>query len=305
MQVRPRALKKPDIRPQAQAQPSGAMEGTARRLFWLRVTVLGAFCVGLAMCAALWIGPRSYPLAPVSSLLPAIPGVVALGLYASLFVLAAMALLVPTPRWFIVAFVAVVAAFCLTDQTRWQPWVFQYSFLLMAIARAEGPRADVVSRNRGLNTARLVVACTYIFSGLQKMNSNFMDNDFPWLVQPITHLLPSASHLLHGFGMAVPFIQVGFGVGLLTQRFRRASLIAAVAMHVFILAMFGPAGLNWNDIVWPWTAAMAVFDVLLFSGMPGLSWRQIAWSDGNPIHMAAIVLFGVLPGLSFFNLWDS
>jgi len=37
-------------------------------------------------------------------------------------------------------------------------------------------------------------------------------------------------------------------------------------MHLFILTMFGPMGLDWNNIVWPWTAAMAVFDVLLFAG---------------------------------------
>jgi hypothetical protein len=91
---------------------------------------------------------------------------------------------------------------------------------------------------------------------------------------------------------------------LLTRRFRRASLIAAVAMHLFILAMFGPMGLNWNNIVWPWTAAMAIFDVLLFSGAE-FSWREIVWSRRDPRHVAAIVLFAILPALSFLNLWDS
>jgi hypothetical protein len=92
---------------------------------------------------------------------------------------------------------------------------------------------------------------------------------------------------------------------LLTRRYRRASLIAAVAMHLFILAMFGPTGLDWNDIVWPWTAAMAVFDILLFSGTAEFSWREIVWSRRDPGHVVAVVLFVMLPGLSFFNLWDS
>ena len=153
--------------------------------------------------------------------------------------------------------------------------------------------------------ARLIVACTYVYSGLQKMNLNFVENDFPWIVQPITSVIPSAAGFLHGFGMVVPFVQVGFGIGLLTRRYRRVSLILAVAMHLFILAMFGPAGLDWNNIVWPWTAAMAIFDILLFSGAQELSWREIAWSGRNPFHMIAVGLFAVLPGLSFFNLWDS
>jgi hypothetical protein len=231
--------------------------------------------------------------------------VAAPGLYVALFALAAVALVVPKPRWVIVAFLAVIAAFCMTDQTRWQPWVFQYSFLLAAVALYSGNGADVDGDRRALNIARLIVACTYIFSGLQKINSNFMANDFPWIVEPVVKVLPSAADFLHGFGAAVPFIQLAFGIGLLTRRYRRASLIAAVAMHLFILAMFGPAGLDWNDIVWPWTAAMAIFDVLLFSGTADVSWREIMSGRHDPCHAAIAILFMVLPALSFFNLWDS
>lgn len=257
------------------------------------------------MSGPLWIGPRSYPLAPVSSVLPVIEGAVARGLYAALFVLAAIALLAPRPRWFIAAFLAVMAVFCLTDQTRWQPWVFQYSFLLAAIALHSWNAGDAAGARRTLNIIRLIVASTYVYSGLQKINPNFVENDFPWIVQPITNVFPAAAGLLHGFGMAAPLVQVAFGVGLLTRRFRRASLIAAVAMHVFILTMFGPLGLDWNPIVWPWTAAMAIFDILLFSETPDFSWREIVWSRHDPFHVAALVLFAILPASSFFNLWDS
>jgi len=76
-------------------------------------------------------------------------------------------------------------------------------------------------------------------------------------------------------------------------------------MHLFILAMFGPAGLNWNDIVWPWTAAMAIFDILLFSGTVDFSWREIVSHWRDPGYAAAVLLFAILPVFSFFNLWDS
>jgi hypothetical protein len=262
-----------------------------------------AFCIGLSMSRPLWIGPRSYPPAPVSSFFPAIEGGMALGLYLALFVLAAVALAAPRPGWIIAAFLAIMAVFCVADQTRWQPWVFQYSFLLAAVALYAGNGAD--SERRALNIARLIVAFTYIFSGLQKANLNFVENDFPWIVQPVASMFPPAAHLLRAAGVAVPLMQVAFGIGLLTRRFRRASLIAAVAMHLFILAMFGPIGLDWNDIVWPWTAAMAIFDVLLFSGAPEFSWREIVWRRHDTGHAAAVMLFAVLPLLSFFNLWDS
>jgi hypothetical protein len=272
-------------------------------MFWLKTTVIVAFCIGLSMSPALWIGPRSFPLTPVSLMIPTIDGVVALGLYVALFVFAVVTLVVREPRWPIAAFLAVVAVFCGADQTRWQPWVFQYSVMLAAIALYAGNGAD--GEARALNAIRLIIAFTYVYSGLQKINPNFVENDFPWIAQPITNLFPSTAFLLHGFGMAAPLVQVAFGVGLLTRRFRRVSLMTAVAMHLFILAMLGPAGLDWNNIVWPWTAAMAIFDILLFSDAADVSWREIIWSRRDPRHAAIAILFAVLPALSFFNLWDS
>jgi len=276
-----------------------------RRLFLLRLTILVAFSVGLAMSPGLWIGPRSYPEVPVWSLLPPIKGAVAATLYGALFVLAGIAAIVPRARWPIAGFLAVIVAFCLADQTRWQPWVFQYSFLLAAVGLVRDRTVASAGDLQTLNMARLVIAFTYVFSGLQKVNLNFMENEFSWIITPITSLFPSMTTPLDALGFLVPFVQVAFGLGLLTRRFRRASLAAAVGMHIFILAMFGPLGLNWNDIVWPWTAAMALFDVLLFSGRDDFTWRDIVWNVRDLRHGAAMALFVVLPALSFFNLWDS
>ncbi|MET4797943.1 hypothetical protein [Bradyrhizobium sp. LB11.1] len=272
-----------------------------RRLFLLRLTILVPFCTGLVMSPGLWTGPRSYPKVPVWSLLPPIGDAVAAVLYGALFVLAGLAMIVPRARWPIAGLLAIIVTFCLADQTRWQPWVFQYGFLLAVVGLAGGGDTAPVDDLQTLNLARLVIVFTYVFSGLQKINLNFMENEFSWIITPITSLLPSMAIALDAFGFLVPFVQVAFGVGLLTRRFRRASLAAAVGMHIFVLAMFGPLGLNWNDIVWPWTAAMAVFDVLLFSGPAEFAWRDIVWNVRDLRHGAAVAL----PALSFFNLWDS
>jgi len=275
----------------------------AARFFLLKATLLAAFCIGLAMSSALWIGPRSFPLVPVLSPSAAIEGRAAGVLYCALFALAGAALIARWPRWFIAAFLGIMLVFCIGDQTRWQPWVFQYSLLLGIIALV--PIEGQTSRQRALNLGRLIVAFTYIFSGLQKINLNFMFVDFPWLVEPITALFPAGGKLVPMFGAMAPFVQVAFGVGLLTRRWRRLSLVAAVAMHAFILIMFGPFGHNWNNVVWPWTAAMAVFDVILFSGTTEFTWPDVIASRRDPLHIAALALFVGLPVLSFFNLWDS
>ena len=279
--------------------------GPASRVFWLKVIVVVVFCVGIAMSPHLWIGPRSYPLVPVFDFLPQIGYLVDQVLFGAPFALAAAILISPKPQKFIVAFLAIVIIFCLLDQTRWQPWVFLYGFLLATLALFSWNSEDAVGRNRALNIARLIMAGTYLFSGLQKINLNFMQNEFPWVVSPITDVVPASAPALHWLGMAAPFIQVGFALGLLTRRFRRISLIAAVAMHLFILGMFGPFGLNWNNIIWPWTAAMAVLDILLFTGKQDFSWRDIVWGDRSPYHAGVLVVFIGLPLLSFVNLWDS
>jgi hypothetical protein len=279
--------------------------GAVSRIFWLKSIVALVFCIGFAMSPHLWIGPRSYPLTPVFDLLPQAGHPADYVLFATLFALAAAILVSPRPQKFIVTFLAITIIFCLLDQTRWQPWVFQYGFLLATLALFSWDNEDVAGRNRALNIARLIMVGTYLFSGLQKVNLNFMESDFPWIASPITDVIPRAAPALHGLGMAAPFIEVAFALGLLTRRFRRISLIAAVAMHVFILGMFGPLGLNWNNIIWPWTAAMAVLDILLFTDKQDFSWRDIIWSGRHPYHAGVVLVFIGLPLLSFINLWDS
>jgi hypothetical protein len=298
----------PDVDKLAWYAPAAANRrsfSTATRLFWFKTVLVLAFAIGLLLSSHLWIGPRSYPRAPVSDLLPEIDGLLADGLFAALLVLATLIVAAPKPQRFIAAFLIVIVAFCLADQTRWQPWIFLYSFLLGTLALFSWNSADIAGLNNTLNVARLIVACTYVFSGLQKLNLNFVENDFPWLIQPITNLLPSTTGLLRVFGMIVPFVQVAFGVGLLTKRFRSASLIVAIAMHVFILAMFGPLGLDWNNVVWPWTAAMAVFDIILFANESKCSIADILWTRRRLYLVVVLIVFAVLPCLSFFNLWDS
>ncbi len=281
------------------------MIGPASRLYWLKATVIVAFCIGLAMSAPLWTGDRTFPAAPAVAALPPIDGIVADVLFAALFLLGAAIVVAPRPRWFIAAFLTIIAVFCLTDQTRWQPWVFLYVFLLATLALFSWDGADADGRRSALNVARLIIACTYVFSGLQKTNHNFVDVDFAWIVSPITGVLPSTAHPLHVLAVMAPFLQIAFGLGLMTFRFRRVSLIAAVAMHGFILAMFGPLGLDWNRIIWPWTAAMAAFDVILFADSERYGAGEILSPRGRPYHAFVLIVFAALPVLSFFNLWDS
>ncbi len=279
--------------------------GAASRIFWLKATVLVAFCLGLAISSPLWIGPRAYPLTPVWDGLPALAHPLDQLLFGAIFALAVAALLSSRPQKFIALLLAIVGVFCLGDQTRWQPWVFLYGAVLAMLAAFSWDAADDAGRRLTLNTLRLIIVATYLFSGLQKLNWNFIASEFPGMAAPITDHFPSLAGVVHFGAMAAPIVQIGFAVGLLTKRFRRVSLITAVAMHLFILAMLGPFGQNWNVVVWPWTAAMAVIDILLFAASEPLSWREILPAYPAWPQALALLLFVALPLLSFVDLWDS
>jgi predicted DCC family thiol-disulfide oxidoreductase YuxK len=279
--------------------------GPTSKIFWLKVTTLGAFIVGLCMSAKLWLSSRTYPLTPIFSHLPTINHPWDSVIFVGLILSALTAIFSPKPKKYIWGFLALLLVLCVLDETRLQPWVFQYGFLLIALALFSWDSEDEIGRTHVMNIARLVVASTYIFSGLQKVNLAFIERVFPWLVQPITNSFPFLALPLYLFGLLAPFVELAFGLGLLTKKYRRLSIVLAISMHVFILAMIGPFGLDWNTIIWPWTITMVIFDLLLFAGKDDFSFRDVLWTKGSPLHAAALILFGLLPFFSFFNLWDS
>ena len=163
-------------------------------------------------------------------------------------------------RELLIAVFALLALVALQDQSRWQPWFYQYVVMLLAIALAGSER-----QSAALNTCYLIVSATYIWSGLAKLNPNFMGSTFPWLVGPFVGELPAPSQsFVRHLAFVVPFLECATGVGLLIRRFRPAALFCAIAMHVFILIAIGPLGLNFNTVVWPWNLAMIAFLLILF-----------------------------------------
>jgi predicted DCC family thiol-disulfide oxidoreductase YuxK len=281
--------------------------GEGARLYWLKIAIVAALTIQLAMTAALWTGAHSYPPVPIWSGLPPLPVAVGTAMYIAAFALCPLIAVSARPQRYIAGLLALLAVYCAFDQLHLQPWIFMYVFLLGALAVFSWRPDDIAGRDVAINTARLIVAATYVYSGLQKMNFNFVSYEFPWIVQPITTLLPGTADALHAFGAFAPLLQVSFGLGLIFRRTRTVSLVLAVLMHLFILAMLGPFGWNWNAVVWPWTAAMAAFDIVLFARADTTA-RDILWPPSETAwryRVIVLVLFAILPAASFLNAWDS
>jgi hypothetical protein len=197
------------------------------------------------------------------------------------------------------AFTAILVAF---DQSRLQPWVYEYALLFAALSAivpgqpSHGRSPDVMA------TGRLIVIALYFWSGVQKMNVTFVSQIWPAVAAPLMAVGPGAA-LLGGLGWGVPVAEVAIAWGLLARRTRRYAVVIAVCLHAGILITLTLAGEN--RVVWPWNVALALLVTALFGGGAGAEGRtSIVTGDGSPRHRLAIAACVVLPVFSFAGWWD-
>jgi hypothetical protein len=265
-----------------------------------------AFLAGMLLSPKLWLSSRSYPLCPIIDKLPAVPAPFDYVWFIVLLVLLAAILIVPRPGRLLLAFVCLAGLLSLLDQSRWQPWFYQYLFVGMALATYpwHDPEAQPERRAAALNACRVIVAATYFWSGLQKCNPKFREVVFPWLVEPlVTHLSQGLRSVVLDGAWAVPLAETALGLGLLIPRLRLAAVLGVAVMHALILSSLGPWAHDFNSVVWPWNIAMPIMTALLFVRVEPLAIQEVIWPR-RALHWVVLVLFGIMPALNFVDLWD-
>ena len=241
-----------------------------------KTLVVVGFAAGLLLSPKLWVSSRFYPLVPVFHGLPHIPFPLDYICYGVLLLLLVAIAFVAKPRIYIFTFVAFIAAYSLLDQTRWQPWAYQYWLMLIALGCFSWKPDDIRGRQDAVNICRLIMGCTYFYSGLQKLNGKFVAEGFPWVLGTLHLNIPIT--YLNYLGWIVPFIEVSIGLSLLTRRFRKIGIVNGIVMHLFILYSFGPLGLNWNSVVWPWNVVMILLILVLFWNTD-VTFADIVWRN--------------------------
>jgi predicted DCC family thiol-disulfide oxidoreductase YuxK len=280
--------------------------GPASRIFWLKIVVAGGLIAGLLLSIKLWTYGRFFPRVPVLNNFPTISTSIETTLYILLLSFLAAILIFTKPQKLIFGALVIMAIFAFFDQMRWQPWFYQYFFMLATLGLFSWNYADTEKWQAVVNTNRLIVASIYFFSGLQKANPAFIGEVFPWMIEPIAKFFTFPFQIyLFLFGLIVPFLETGIGVGLLMKNYRRYAITLALLMHSFVLFALGPLGHNWNSVVLPWNVAMALFVIILFWKTVDLSFRDIFLVKNFPFQKIILILFTIMPVFSFFNLWDS
>lgn len=281
----------------------------AARAEWLKAALALALASGMLLSLRLWLSDRDYPLVPVLPWLPAIPAPLDWIWLGAVLLLLGLVAAMPRPGRLIAALLGLALLLCAWDQSRWQPWAYVYLCMLGALGAGWWNASPDRAPEAALNICRLIMAATYFWSGVQKLNASFVKIVFPWLLEPLTdHLAWDISRISPYAAVGAALLEGLLGVGLVTRRFRNLSVVLVVIMHLLILLSIGPLGQNWNVVVWPWNLAMMSFVVILFWRTEGAP-RAVFPAAANPLHLAALhlaalLLFGLLPALSFFEWWD-
>ncbi|HWS90739.1 MAG TPA: MauE/DoxX family redox-associated membrane protein [Pyrinomonadaceae bacterium] len=272
------------------------VETAAERLRLLRVVLALAALCGFALSHRLWLSTgRSFPTVPAFDFLARVPAPFDLVWVVALAAMLAVAAASARPRRYLFASLGLAAGLALWDQMRWQPWFYQYVFMIFLVAAAP---ANAEGEEDALRACGLVVAGLYFWAGVHKLNPRFFAEVVPSLLNGVPAAWARAASPL---ALLVPLTEVCAGLFLLTRRWRRVGVALALAVHVGVLLLFFPT--RRNKVVWPWNAAMAAFVLLLFRGGAGGLKGLLPRRALSP-QTAALLFFWLLPLLSLFGLWE-
>ncbi len=247
----------------------------------------------------LWTIERLFPTAPPFDFLTA-PAVVHWIIFVPSLLLLLALVFKPANKLLLASLLVLELISCLFDQSRWQPWEYQFVFIIFIALVNYG------QHRRILLLIAFVTVSTYIYSGSGKFNQGFLvvfwDNLF---LKGFLHLSKQTvqNPYLHYSGYLVALAEFIFGAGLLFRKTQKLFAWALILMHVIILLMAGPAGLNYNESVWPWNVLMMVHLYLLFIYTETAIELPVLMRKWN---MVVLICWGFLPALNHtIGWWDN
>lgn len=267
-----------------------------KEVILVKITCI-AWLVAKIMSYKVWISDRYFPVAPIFDFL-SLPNQLHLILYVLSLIGIGAITLFPSKKILLVSVIVIELFSCLLDYMRWQPWEYQYLLTLIFFLFAK-------DRKQFLSLLTFLLAATYIFSGIHKFSGSFL---YTFWDRIILYRLLGLSYnelmnpLIHYSGLTLSVIEVAIGVGILFFRTGKYFAPLAIIMHLIIVLFFGPSGLNYNIIIFPWNLAMiALVGVLFYKNtVPNFSLSFFK----SRFNVATFLLVGIMPVLCFFGRWD-
>lgn len=261
---------------------------------WCLRVVAIAFLAQMTLSMNLWIPiDRTYPALPLFSFIP-VSYVYWLTGWFSVVFLIGLCFASINPLWRQPSLILSLVCFfmlILEDVNRFQPWAYVYIALMVSIAWygwREHPKRQVA-------TLQFVLVMVYFWSGVHKLNVQFVNDVFPWLVGIFdsTSWLKGYSFLGYSMGL----FEILIALLLLLPKGRRLAVILGSLLHLAILILLVADG--WNTVVYPWNIAMIALLFILF--WDSKTTPYIIHKSCRP-NWLVLSLFGILPFLYLFPL---
>ncbi|MFN8117126.1 MAG: hypothetical protein U0W65_13495 [Bacteroidia bacterium] len=276
-----------------------------QRLQLIKLTVLIGLLASVLLSLNLWAGQRYFPKA---TLIHDYFGVSAPYDYIQL---AALILLIifsfATQKKFPTLLLILFSVYlCFDDQNRLQPWFYNYILILFILLFYRNRVDEPNNYTTVFISLQLLASLIYIFSGIQKMNPEFVPDTFVWLVGSFDGILsPRQIQLMTKFGYIVPYFELSIGILLLVKPLRFIAVPLVILMHIFILFLLGPSGKDYNSVVWPWNIIMIALVLLLFADVKTERFFDISILFKGVSFYIVITLMLVFPIFSLKNQYDS
>lgn len=265
--------------------------------YLIRITCL-FWIIAKAFTWKLWLSDRLFPVVPAFDFLYEVPSFVHLFFF-FISVLCLIGLLIkPASQKLLIIFFFFELFSCLLDQNRWQPWEYQYLFIIFTFIINKG-RTHFI-----LPAIALILSCTYFYSGISKLNPFFIEKVWSrmFLLRFIKISKPLADQpFVYYAGYFIPLIETTCGFCLLFLKTQKTAAYLLILMHVLNLLFLGPLGLNYNSAVWPWNVAMIFYLQSIFLSINKFSYKPLRAVSNFPV----IMCWGILPAFNLIGLWDN
>lgn len=257
---------------------------------WIRLLLLVGLIIPFLLSFPAWFSTRDFPVIPLFFE----------PLKFSYYIdIALLVLFSAFSVWFLISekgmgglfFFILYVLYAILDQTRIQPFFFEISLIIFIyyLFRHNFERFKI--------GFLILMAGTYIWSGLHKANPVFYDLWLGGLDKRIP-FIPKVLRQL--FTMSVPFIEMSFGIALLFNSVRKLSILLLAIMHSMILITLFISGAGF--LVFP----INILNVLLLF-MIGyrMDWSILRIKSLSSLKIKSIIIYAlILPALNLIGLYD-
>jgi hypothetical protein len=219
-------------------------------------------------------------------------------------------------------FVVILGMLFILNQHRLQPWAWQaWVISLMFNIHCLYNSTPSLQPLAWMTILRWLTISIYLFSGISKLDVNFMDGIGLRLFHDLQHLLPTvwqttletmSLHNRNWIIFSFPCGELLVAVLLMMNWSRTCGLYLSIAMHTMLIVMFGPWNAEQELPVLSWNLYFILQNLLIFRNLPTTELnnetlryirQESVWN--LPARLGGInVLILLLPVLEWGGLYD-